>query len=322
MFHSGATEGINTAVLGLWLAEAHRQRAILFVYSPLDHACVRAQGARLKALGHKTVLLAVDQQGNLLLDESIDRIRTAQREVTGATLINFTWVHNETGVVWPLTLARRLKESTGAWIHVDAAQAIGKVADCWQLTPELDIYSFSSHKCGGLKGHGWTFYRQTWPGEALILGGSQQKGWRAGTENALGAYGLRLALEELQQVWRPEQQAILIEGVRSFFDQGLKEKGFRVANQANALNLNTVLFVSHLPSDMALPLFDLAGLELSAGAACSSGAAQPSPVLEALGYGAWAKNGLRLSTSWGFAAQDWEILRPRLAQVFKKLPLA
>ncbi len=73
---------------------------------------------------------------------------------------------------------------------------------------------------------------------------------------------------------------------------------------------------------MSLPLFDLAGLEVSAGAACSSGAAKPSHVLEGLGLGSRSKNGLRLSTSWRFNLSQWEDLRPRLAQVLEKLPLS
>ena len=320
VFHSGATEAINAAVIGIWLADAGRQQRPLFVYSPLDHASVRAQAARLKAMGHSTVHLVVDDQGSLLLDESVAAIKEAQRGIDGTTLLNFTWVHNETGVVWPLALAQDLKARTGALVHVDAAQAVGKTADCWSLAADLDMYSFSSHKCGGFKGHGWSFCRNTWPGEALLLGGGQQRGLRAGTENVLAAHGLRLALTELKALWNPAEQAQCIQLVRAFIDAALERKGSRVAANAPLLNLNTVLFITQLPSDMSLPLFDLAGLEVSAGAACSSGAAQPSAVLEGLNYGPLAKNGLRMSTSWAFGRQDWANLQPRLAQVFEKLP--
>lgn len=324
VYHSGATEAVNTTVAGLWLAEAARGTRPLFVYSPLDHACVRAQAARLSSMGHATVELVINRNGELELEESIAAITAAQQQVDGHTLINFTWVHNETGVVWPLALAASLKERTQALIHVDAAQAPGKVANCWQLEPGLDVYSFSSHKAGGFKGHGFSFIALDFIGQPLILGGGQQKGARAGTENVLGAQALQLALEEMQTQWNPSEQAKAMALVREFMDQQLKGKGERIARGAQELNLNTVLFViDKLPSDMSLPMFDLAGLEVSAGAACSSGAAKPSHVLEHLGLGARAKNGLRLSTSWGFSTQEWEQkLRPLLAQVLEKLPLS
>ena len=324
VYHSGATEAVNTTVAGLWLSEAARGTRPLFAYSPLDHSCVRAQAARLSSMGHATVELIVDREGQLQLEESVAAIKGAQQEVDGHTLINFTWVHNETGVVWPLTLARALKDQTKAIIHVDAAQAPGKVANCWQLNPALDIYSFSSHKCGGFKGHGHSFIGLDFAGQPLILGGGQQQGARAGTENVVGALALQLALEEMQAQWRPVDQLQAITLVREFMDQHLKGKGERIARGAQELNLNTILFViNKLPSDMSLPLFDLAGLEVSSGAACGSGAAKASHVLEGLGLGSRAKNGLRLSTSWGFNTLEWEQkLRPTLLQVLEKLPLS
>ena len=321
VFHSGATEGVNAAITGLWLSSITRQRRPLLAYSALDHACVRAQAARWQALGHAVVQLVTDDNGDLAVPASIEAIKVAQLNVDGPTIVNFTWVNNESGVVWPLEQAVEIKRATGALIHVDAAQAIGKVADCWALHEGLDAYSFSSHKCGGLKSHGWSFYHQSWPGEPLLLGGGQQQGYRSGTEDPVAAHCLWLALEEIKQNWRPQLQADLIKELRHYFDQQLVRRGQRVAVRATHLNLNTILFVSHLPSDMALPLFDLAGLELSAGAACSSGAAQPSPVLEALGLGSKAKNGLRLSTSWGFSYEQWASLQPRLTQVLEKLPV-
>lgn|GEM_PF-2008995 len=324
VYHSGATEAVNTTVAGLWLAEAARGTRPLFVYSPLDHSCVRAQAARLSSMGHATAELVVDRDGQLQLAESVAVIKAAQAQVDGHTLINFTWVHNETGVVWPLSLAQTLKAQTNAIIHVDAAQAPCKVADCWQLDPTLDVYSFSSHKAGGLKGHGHSFISVDFVGQPLILGGGQQKGARAGTENVMAALALQLALEEMQALWNPQEQLKAITEMRAFMDEQLKGKGERIARGARDLNLNTILFVlNKLPSDMSLPMFDLAGLEVSAGAACSSGAAKPSHVLENLGLGVRSKNGLRLSTSWGFSTQDWELrLRPVLTQVLVKLPLS
>jgi cysteine desulfurase len=229
-------------------------------------------------------------------------------------------VHNETGVVWPLKWAEVLKQKTNALIHVDAAQAIGKVADCWSLSSELDYYSFSSHKCGGLKSHGFSFIKNTWTGEPLIIGGGQQKGMRSGTENVMGAHALQLALEELKAQFNPDTKLRLIEELRNYLDQSLEGKGVRIAQRAQHLNLTTILFVlNKLPSDLSLPLFDLQGLEVSAGAACSSGAAKANHVLAALGLGKRSKHGLRLSVGLFHDAHLQQKLLSKLGPVFAKI---
>lgn len=319
VYHSGATEGINSAVMGLCFHAMESQQRLLFAYSPLDHACVRAQAARLGRLGHDTVELAVNQHGDLLLADSVARILAARAKSAGPTLINFTWVHNETGVVWPLSLARQLKEQTGGFVHVDAAQAIGKEATCWQLDEELDLYSFSSHKCGGFKGHGWSFVQKTFPGQALILGGGQQQGQRSGTENVLAAQALQIALQEIRANWNSSEQAQNFSKLRAMMDQWLVGIGARVAGEAQQLNSNTILFfLNEWPSDRALPFFDLAGLEVSAGAACSSGAAKANHVLQQLGFEAHAKNGIRLSVGWQFGAAELAELSSRIPAVLQK----
>lgn len=314
VYHSGATEAVNTAVLG-WLQASARQK--LFVYSPLDHSCVLMQAARLKSRSIETLELKVTSAGDLDVAASLEELRAyADHDI----LINFTWVHNETGVVWSLSLAEELKAQTGALLHVDAAQAIGKVASCWELSPELDYYSFSSHKCGALKSHGWSFIKTSWPGEALILGGGQQKGLRSGTENVMAVEALDLALADLKQTWRPIDQAQLIHELREFFDGKLAGIGERVAARAQELNLNTVLFVLHrLPADMSLPMFDLAGLELSSGAACSSGAAKASHVLEGLGLSRYARHGLRLSLGFDHSGELQRKLLSQIPPILDKL---
>lgn len=314
VYHSGATEAINSAV---WSWQQSSKKPLLFVYSPLDHSCVRQQAERLRAQGVMTAEFVVDLEGDLNLEESLNLLSTYADH---SILINFTWVHNETGVVWPLKWAEVLKQKTNALIHVDAAQAIGKVADCWSLSSELDYYSFSSHKCGGLKSHGFSFIKNTWTGEPLIIGGGQQKGLRSGTENVMGAQALQLALEELKAQFNPDTKLRLIEELRNYLDQSLEGKGVRIAQRAQHLNLTTILFVlNKLPSDLSLPLFDLQGLEVSAGAACSSGAAKANHVLAALGLGKRSKHGLRLSVGLFHDAHLQQKLLSKLGPVFAKI---
>jgi cysteine desulfurase len=306
-FHSGATEGVNTFALS-----RSPDTSPLFVYAPTDHACVRMQKERFA----QSCELKINAQGELLLEESIEAINAFQSK---NILLNFTWVHNETGVVWPLSQALELKARTGATVHVDAPQTIGKIKDWHLLSETLDMYSFSSHKCGALKGHGWSFARKK-SLSPLMLGGGQQQRLRSGTENTMAAMALMLALDELHQNWNPEASYRLMQDIRLFLDQTLHGSGARVCAQAREFNSNTALFYfNSLPSDQTLPLFDLAGLELSSGAACSSGAAKESHVLRALGLSACAKNALRLSLNWDFSEGDWGKLQPRLLQVIEKI---
>ncbi len=314
VYHSGATEAINSAV---WSWQHSTKKPLLFVYSPLDHSCVRQQASRLKAQGIMTAELVVDLEGDLNLEESVNLLSSYTDH---SILINFTWVHNETGVVWPLEWAEILKQKTHALIHVDAAQAIGKVADCWSLSAELDYYSFSSHKCGGLKSHGFSFIKTSWVGEPLIIGGGQQKGMRSGTENVMGAQALQLALAELKAEFKPYILQKRIDELRVYFDERLEGRGLRIAQRAQHLNLNTVFFVlNKLPSDLSLPIFDLHGLEVSAGAACASGAAKASHVLQGLGLERHAKNGLRLSVGLWHDDTLQQKLLSQLGQVFDKI---
>ena len=312
VFHSGATEGINSWVLGHAL-----QEKILFAYSPLDHSCVRAQAERLKALGHETLELPVDQEGNLLLDKATELLKSSG---AAKKLINWTWVHNELGTVWPLADAVKLKTATQAVVHVDAVQAPGKVADWNQLLPELDAYTFSGHKFGALKGIGFSFIAKTSPVKPLLLGGGQQDGARSGTENVMGAWSIKLALEDLALEFNPVMQGQAIQQLRTFMDAQLQGKGRRMAKGAQQLNLNTIMIVlDKFPSDMSLPLFDLAGLEVSAGSACASGTAKANPVLIALGEQKLARHGLRFSTSWKLDQEALVHLESRFSQVFEKI---
>lgn len=122
--------------------------------------------------------------------------------------LNYTYVNNESGVVWPLEWALDLKKETKCFVHVDAVQAAGKIANWEMLLPELDAYTFSGHKFGALKGIGFTFFNKELDFNPLIVGGTQQEGLRAGTENALGVYTIKLALHEMKENFNADALSI------------------------------------------------------------------------------------------------------------------
>lgn len=315
-FHSGATEGINTL---LGNAAIETKSKLLFVFSPIDHACVKEQKTRFESHGDIVAFLEVTKTGALDLEKSIEKIQkyVATHQIE-KILINYQWVHNETGVVWPLQDAVTLKQKLNAFIHVDSAQVIGKIAD-WKLMSELDAYTFAGHKFGSLKGIGFSFVRKEWPFHPMILGGDQQRGFRSGTENVTGVISLRLALEELTKNFHLDLQRESFSSLEAGLKELLHGKGEIVCESA-LRNHNTLLFVlHHHHSDIALAIFDQAGLEISSGAACSSGAAKNNSVLEFFGHHEKSKNGLRLSCSWSLTSNEVKELLEKLNKIFAKL---
>jgi cysteine desulfurase len=214
-FHSGATEAINSFVKGL--ADKNK---VHFFYFESDHPCVTAQASWLEKHGHQATAFKINGDGSFNLEEVVSSIKKSNT----TNLLNFTWVHNETGVVWPISLASQIKKETGCLVHVDAVQSVAKVKDFLQLDNEPDIYTYSSHKFGGLKGSGFSFLKKGFEFSPLIEGGGQQNSLRAGTENPMGALCTQLALEEVINDYNPEESQKVKEQIESFLQDLLGDK--------------------------------------------------------------------------------------------------
>ena len=155
IFHSGATEGINSIVKGASFA----LDKLTFVYVKTDHSSVRTQQDFLKAQGHKVLPMDVNSAGEYDLDSFISLLKKEKNPI----LVNWTWVNNETGVVFKLEDALKIKEETGALIHVDAVQSVGKIKEWRNLLDTLDGHTYSGHKFGALKGVGFSFLKKRLP---------------------------------------------------------------------------------------------------------------------------------------------------------------
>ena len=315
-YHSGASEAINLIVKGF--AEKHRYsgKRIDFFYSLTDHSCIVNQVSQLEALGHRTHELKVDSNGELDWESAIKQIQS----VDGPALVNLTWVNNETGVVWPLEKIRALKEKTSACVHVDAVQSVGKISD-WQSSLQgPDAFTYSGHKFGALKGVGFSFIHKDLPFEPFVVGGGQQMGLRAGTINTMGVVSIRLALEEMKDSFdykQLEESKLFIENALA---KNLGQKGQIFAHNARARNANTICFGLHeTRADILATAFDLAGIDVSTGSACSSGSVNPSRVLMAMGADEQtAKSVLRLSFSPYLKEQDCEDFLDKILNVVKR----
>ncbi len=294
-FHSGASEGINTIVKGISHSLDLKGEKLNFFYSSIDHAAVLELKSFLEFYGHNAYECNVDKNGHLDLISLEGKVKSCP---PGTALINFTYVHNEIGTVLPLEKLDRLKDETGAFIHVDAVQAPGKVQFWDRLPPKIDFYTLSSHKFGGLKGVGFTFVNKVAPTfQPLVSGGGQQLGFRSGTINTTGITSTLLALNDLKESYCYLEADAAINYLKGKIREKLRGVGEIVADGALSKNTNTIFFIINgKDSNSLLMAFDLAGMDVGVGSACSSGISKPNSVLLNLGYSSKeALSGLRLS---------------------------
>lgn len=287
VFTSGGTEA---NVLGLGSAiDAGFRRVIL---SAVEHDCVYET---LQASGPRVQIWPVNRQGVVDLDWLADQLRSED----GPALVTLMLVHNETGVIQPVAEAAELVRAAGGWLHVDAVQAAGKI-EIAMADLQADSLALSAHKIGGPQGVGALVAGPRTRVTRRWQGGGQERGRRPGTENVPGIAGFGAAAcvaacrMENQAAWRDAAAAKL----RAAGGLILGEGALRVAN---------TLCVAHpgLTAELQLMRLDLAGIRVSAGAACSSGKVKASRTIEAMGWHDLASLAIRVSSGWASTSADW-----------------
>ena len=322
VYHSGASEGINSFFKGLAFGGFKKRERYCFFIASTDHACVYNLKEFLELLGHEIFYFEVNHSGEFDYDQLIKEIKQKE-ENNVKTILNFTVINNETGVVWPLTLAEKIKQVTNTIVHVDAVQLVGKVKSWTELSHQLDAYTFSGHKFGSLKSVGFTFLKNSLDLVPLITGGNQQKAQRAGTENALGIYSLKLALEDLVENFDPENLFKAKEYLENKLSKKIEGKGEVIAARSPYRNLNTIFFLIKESSAQAISMrFDMAGVSVSTGSACSSGIIKENRILMKMGYSAEeSKSAIRLSFSpllnLNQATEYWIVIEKILNDIIK-----
>jgi len=272
VFTSGGTEGDNLAIFGLVSPGDH------IITSMVEHHAVLYSAKRAEALGVEATYLPVDGQG--LVDP--DEVRAALRPNT--RLISVMMANNETGAVQPVEEIGRIAAEAGVRFHTDAVQAAGKIPiDVARI--HCDLLSISAHKLHGPQGVGALFVRKGTLLNPLFYGGRHERGRRAGTENVPGIVGFGKS-SNLASEWIASGGAEKMAAMRDRFErQILKEvEATRVNSGAVARTPNTSNIVFDCIEGEALVIaLDLKGVSVSTGAACSSGAVEPSHVLTAMG---------------------------------------
>jgi cysteine desulfurase len=318
-FHSGATEAFITIASSFAETARLTGRDLLICTSRTDHPCVSSLSERY--FGPHVKFLDIKKAKNLgsLHTETFEVLKDRKDNNPDLLILyHHLWVHNETGLVSPLEDLSILKNIPDLFIHVDAVQAIGKITN-WQSLTNGDLWTFSAHKFGALKGIGFTLMNKSLPFQALITGGGQQNGMRSGTENPQGAKSVQLALSDIKKI-DINKTSTLREELLRFMEDELNDLGKVLSPPIEFSNSNTIYFyLNHLTSDLALALFDLNGLDISAGSACSSGAAKASEVLIHMGLNDVARNGLRLSFSFNLNSSELQKIKGQLKVIFGKL---
>ena len=316
-FHSGATEAFLTFTYSFSEMARLKGKELLVCYSKIDHSAVTTLAERYWGPHVKFFELKVNHDLSYAHEENFRALKDKKdNDPELIILYHHLWVHNETGFVSPLSELTQFKTIPDLYLHVDAVQAPGKIPD-WQKLTVGDIFSFSAHKFGALKGIGFSFMKKGIPFHPYMTGGGQQQGLRSGTENPQGVKSVALALGDLVKV-DVEKNRHMKDKLLGILEDEFKDVG-KVLKARN-MNSNTIYFYLHkVTSDIAVALFDLNGLHISAGSACSSGTAKDSAVLVAANLKAQAKNGLRLSL--GFATTDEELkaISEALKLISKKL---
>ena len=299
VFSSGGTEA-NMLALTPGLRRGSSPPVQRLLVSAIEHASVIA-GGRFPAEAVGTI--RVTRSGLVDLDHLRDLLDGGPPALVSVMLAN-----NETGAIQPVAGVADIVHEAGGLLHVDAIQGLGKVPVDVR-TSKADLLTLSAHKIGGPKGVGAVVLAEDVQGlEPLLRGGGQELGRRAGTENVAGISAFGAAAKAAMAGL--EGDALRIKGLRDRLEDGLGQSSEMTVFSQDVQRLpNTTLFtIPGLKAETAVIGFDLAGIAVSSGSACSSGKVQPSHVLAAMGYGReLAQGAVRLSLGWSTTEADVDL---------------
>jgi cysteine desulfurase len=309
VFTSGGTEGDNLALFGLVQPGDH------VITSSIEHHAVLNSCHRLEQMGCSVTYLPVE--GRSLVDP--DDVRRALRPQT--KLISIMMANNETGVLQPLVEIGKIAAEADVYFHTDAVQAAGKLPlDVHEIG--CDLLTISAHKIHGPQGTGALFVRKGTLLQPLLYGGRHERSRRAGTENLPGIVGLGKAAEIAKRGFGDGSVAQMAK----FRDQlertilgGIEQVAVNGGGAPRVPNTTNISFDCIEGEAMVIAL-DLKGLAVSTGAACSSGAIEPSHVLTAMGLSPdRARGSMRFSIGKQNTAEDVEFALGLVPEVVARL---
>lgn len=314
IFTGGGTESDNTVFFGV--AERYKNKGNHIITTSVEHHAVLHAAAALERRGYEVTYLPVDEYG-LVTPEQVAGAITDK-----TILVSVMFANNEVGTIMPIPEIAKVCREKGVLFHTDAVQAVGHIPiNVHEMG--IDMLSLSAHKFHGPKGVGALYVRKGMRLPSFIIGGEQEKGRRAGTENVAGIVGLARALE-LAVDAMPETAARmsvlrdkLIRGILETIPEvklnGHPEK--RLPNNAN-------VSIRFIEGESILLMLDMNGIAASSGSACTSGSLDPSHVLLAMGLTHEVAHGsIRMTLDAQTTEEDIDYVLHTLPEVASKLRL-
>ncbi len=257
------------------------------IVSSIEHLAVLSSSK-------SNLIIPVDKNGVVDLNYMqtlLKNISKNEKEI----LVSVMWVNNETGVIQPIREVVSIAKKFGCLVHCDAAQALGKIEiNLNEL--DIDFLTLSGHKIGAPTGIGALINNNNFNLSPQILGGGQEKGMRAGTENIFGIRGFGEAALIMSEM--PRKNDKQVKYLRDYLINKIKKvrpETIFFGQKSNTVSNTILMALPDIPGDLALMKLDLASFSVSSGSACSSGKINKSHVVSAMGYDILAFNSVRLS---------------------------
>jgi cysteine desulfurase len=311
VFTSCGTESDNAAIRGVLATQPDKKHIIT---SRVEHPAVKNVCQHLGKNGYRITELSVDRLGRIDLDELREKLDS------DTALVTIMWANNETGVVFPIEEIAELVKSKGVVFHCDAVQAAGKIDIDVKRAP-IDLLSISGHKLHAPKGVAALYVRKGTHFAPFVMGGHQEAGRRAGTENVPYIAGLGKACELAAK--HMDAKNTQITALRDRLERELLDKAIDSSvngDKQNRLPNTTNISFKYIEGESILMLLSEAGIAASSGSACTSGSLEPSHVLRAMGIPFTRVHGsVRFSLSRYNSDEDISYIIEKMLQIEKRL---
>jgi cysteine desulfurase len=310
IFTSCGTESDSTAILSAVRSFPQKRHVVT---TRVEHPAIMNLAQDLLRQGYDVTFLPVDKLGNL----NLEQVREAIRDDTA--LVSVMWANNETGVMFPVEKIAQMAKEKGALFHTDAVQAVGKIPINLADTA-IDMLSLSGHKLHTPKGVGALYVKKATPFTPFMLGGHQEHGRRAGTENVPYIIGLGLAIE--MACCHMEETTSRVRKMRDRLETGLLQLEATMLNgdPVNRVPGTSSVSFEFIEGESILMLLSDQGICASSGSACTSGSLEPSHVLRAMGVPFTAAHGsIRFSFSGYNTDADVDLILEVMPGIVNKL---
>jgi cysteine desulfurase len=311
LFTSGGTESDATAIHAALQSNPDKRH---IVTSRVEHPAIKTLFERYQKNGYRVTFVPVDGEGRLDQDALLESLDD------DTAIVSLMWANNETGVINPIDELSREVRARGILFHTDAVQTVGKIPIDVSRSG-VDLLSMSAHKFHGPKGIGALYIRKGTKFKPMVVGGHQEGGRRAGTENVPGIVGMgqacKLAGKNLADVGTRVRQ------LRDTLEQALLQavpRSMANGGQAERLPNTTSIAFEYVEGEAILLMMNEYGICASSGSACTSGSLEPSHVLRAMGVPFTAAHGsIRYSLSHYTTREEVDYIVDKMPPIIERL---